>query len=134
LLCVSIFLDANEIALEAIRHDTFTQQLEADMTFKWIDNGGLPRRPARPLRFERRIDERTAADIADALRARGVQAAALAMDHLQVDMDVALRVLAGASTRRGSLLALPSACRRQRQRQADRTTVQADPADEFASV
>ncbi|WP_036169102.1 hypothetical protein [Massilia sp. 9096] len=84
------------------------------MTFLWLDNDGLPRRPLRQQRFERRIDDRTAADIADALRARGVQAAALAMDHLQVDMDVALRVLAGATTRRGSLMGMPSPYWRQR--------------------
>jgi hypothetical protein len=52
-------------------------------------------------RFERRIDERTAADIGDALRAGSVQAAAMAMDHLQVDVDVALRVLAGKNDDRG---------------------------------
>lgn len=73
------------------------------MTFKWLDNQGLPRRPARRLRFERRVDARTAADIADALRASGVQAAALAMDHLQVDLKVALRMLAAVSTRRGAV-------------------------------
>jgi hypothetical protein len=69
------------------------------MTFLWIDNGGLPRRVARQ-RFERRIDEHTAGDIADALRARGSQAAALAMEYLHVDMDLALRVLNGARKRR----------------------------------
>jgi len=70
------------------------------MTFLWIDNQGLPPRHLGERRFERRIDERTAGDIADALRARGIQAAALAMDHLQVDMDLALRVLAGQRQRR----------------------------------
>lgn len=88
------------------------------MTFLWLDNDGLPRRPLRQRRFERRIDEHTAGDIADALRARGIQPAALAMQYLRVDMDVALRVLAGASTRRGSGAATPSAYRKQRQ--ADR--------------
>lgn len=61
--------------------------------------------PFRPYpgtrRFERRIDERTASDIGDALRAAGVQAAALAMQHLQVDVSVALRVLAGKHDERG---------------------------------
>lgn len=70
------------------------------MTFLWIDNQGLPPRQYGERRFERRIDERTANDIADALRARGTQAAALAMDHLHVDMDLALRVLNGARKRR----------------------------------
>ena len=50
-------------------------------------------------RFERRIDEHTAADIGDALRADSVQAAAQAMDHLQVDVQVAMRVLAGTTDR-----------------------------------
>jgi hypothetical protein len=54
-------------------------------------------------RFERRIDDQTAGDIADALRARGTQAAAVAMDHLQVDVQVALRVLAGTNDDRGKL-------------------------------
>jgi hypothetical protein len=54
-------------------------------------------------RFERRIDDRTASDIGDALRAQGVQAAAVAMDHLQVDVDVALRVLAGTNDELGKV-------------------------------
>lgn len=70
------------------------------MTFLWIDNQGLPPRHFGGHRFERRIDERTAGDIADALRARGIQASAMAMEHLHVDMDLALRVLSGARQRR----------------------------------
>jgi hypothetical protein len=54
-------------------------------------------------RFERRIDDRTADDIADALRARGNQAAAVAMQHLHVDVEVALRVLAGTEDDRGKV-------------------------------
>ncbi|MGZ5202868.1 MAG: hypothetical protein ACXWC4_24155 [Telluria sp.] len=54
--------------------------------------------------FERRIDERTASDIGDALRADSVQAAALAMQHLQVDVQVALRVLAGTREEPGKSL------------------------------
>jgi hypothetical protein len=54
-------------------------------------------------RFDRRIDDRTASDIGDALRAQGVQAAAVAMDHLQVDVDVALRVLAGTNDELGKV-------------------------------
>ena len=83
------------------------------MTFVWIDDQGIRRRTFVEICFERRIDDRTAADIADALRARGIQAAALAMDHLQVDMDVALRVLAWARTRRDAHLAGALADRRQ---------------------
>jgi hypothetical protein len=93
------------------------QLLEADMTFLWLDNDGLPRRPSGRQRFERRIDDRTANDIADALRAHGIQPAALAMDYLEVDMDVALRVLAGVSARRGTATAVAATLdRRQRQR------------------
>lgn len=71
------------------------------MTYLWIDNQGLPPRHFGAHRFERRIDEHTASDIADALRARGIQASAMAMEYLHVDMDLALRVLARANTRRG---------------------------------
>jgi Arc/MetJ family transcription regulator len=70
------------------------------MTFLWVDNQGLPPRHLGSHRFERRIDERTAGDITDALRARGIQPAAMAMEHLHVDMDLALRVLSGARKRR----------------------------------
>lgn len=73
------------------------------MTFLWIDNQGLPPRHYGAHRFERRIDERTAGDISDALRARGIQASAMAMEHLHVDMDLALRVLSGARKRRSAL-------------------------------
>jgi hypothetical protein len=88
--------------------------MEAEMTFVWLDNQGLPRRSYKSQRFERRIDERTAGDIADALRARGIGAAALAMEHLKVDMDVALQVLAGVSQRRGKSFAAATLDRRQR--------------------
>ncbi len=54
-------------------------------------------------RFERRIDDRTAGDIRDALRAGSIQAAAVAMDHLQVDVQVALRVLAGTNDELGKV-------------------------------
>jgi hypothetical protein len=54
-------------------------------------------------RFERRIDDQTAGDIADALRAGSTQAAAAAMDHLQVDVQVALRVLAGTNGELGKV-------------------------------
>lgn len=82
------------------------------MTFLWINDQGLPPRHFRQQRFERRIDDRTAGDIADALRARGIGAAALAMDHLQVDMDVALRVLAGTHRRHNAVQeAVRAVCR-----------------------
>jgi hypothetical protein len=54
-------------------------------------------------RFEPRIDDQTAGDIADALRAGSTQAAAAAMDHLQVDVQVALRVLAGTNGELGKV-------------------------------
>lgn len=73
------------------------------MTFLWVENQGLPPRHLGGQRFERRIDDRTANDIADALRARGIQAAAMAMEHLHVDMDLALRVLAGTRKRRSAV-------------------------------
>jgi len=61
----------------------------------------IPRMYPGKRGFERRIDERTATDIGDALRADSVQATAMAMDHLQVDVQVALRVLAGTNDDRG---------------------------------
>jgi hypothetical protein len=98
------------------------------MTFKWLDNQGLPRRPPRRLRFERRIDARTASDIADALRAQGIQPAALAMQYLKVDMDVALRVLAGVSTRRGTVTAVVAVLERgQRRPKRDKLTAGVQP-------
>ena len=54
-------------------------------------------------RFERRIDDRTAGDISDALRASSTQAAAVAMQHLDVDVEVALRVLSGANDELGKV-------------------------------
>jgi hypothetical protein len=85
------------------------------MTFMWLDNQGLPRRPHARQCFERRVDEHTAADIADALRASGVQAAALAMDHLEVDLTLALRVLGPARRRRGTSAAAAMPERHERQ-------------------
>jgi hypothetical protein len=54
-------------------------------------------------RFERRIDDQTANDIRDALRAESTQAAAAAMDHLRVDVQVALRVLVGSNDELGKV-------------------------------
>jgi hypothetical protein len=72
------------------------------MTYLWINNHEVRLLHYGKPRFERRIDERTADDVRDALKARGTQAAALAMQHLQVDVDVARRVLAGTSKQRSS--------------------------------
>lgn len=71
------------------------------MSYLRINSHKVPRLYPGKRHFERRIDERTAADIGDALRADSVQAAALAMEHLHVDVDVALRVLAGKNDDRG---------------------------------
>jgi Arc/MetJ family transcription regulator len=71
------------------------------MSYLRINSHKVPRMYPGKRHFERRIDERTAADIGDALRADSVQAAALAMEHLQVDVDVAMRVLAGKNDDRG---------------------------------
>jgi hypothetical protein len=70
------------------------------MTYLRTNSNKVPRLYSGK-RFERRIDEHTAADIGDALRADSVQAAAQAMDHLQVDVQVAMRVLAGTNDDRG---------------------------------
>jgi hypothetical protein len=51
-------------------------------------------------RCERRIDDGTAYDIGDALRAGSVHAAAQALEHQQVDLATALRVLAKPEWRR----------------------------------
>lgn len=71
------------------------------MSYLRINPHKVPRMVPGKRHFERRIDERTAADIGDALRADSIQAAALAMEHLEVDVDVALRVLAGKNDDRG---------------------------------
>ncbi|WP_047823780.1 MULTISPECIES: hypothetical protein [unclassified Massilia] len=63
-----------------------------------------PRHHAGKRPFERRIDDRTASDIGDALRADSVQAAAMAMEHLQVDVQVALRVLTGTREETGPVM------------------------------
>jgi hypothetical protein len=71
------------------------------MSYLRMSSQKVPRLYPGKRHFERRIDERTATDISDALRAESVQAAAMAMDHLQVDVQVALRVLAGTNDERG---------------------------------
>jgi hypothetical protein len=82
-------------------HASTEHHMEANMTYLRMGWYKVPRLSPGKRHFERRIDERTAKDIGDALRADSVQAAAMAMDHLQVDVDVALRVLAGKNDERG---------------------------------
>jgi hypothetical protein len=90
-------------------HASTDTTMEANMSYLRTGNHKVPRLSPGKRHFERRIDERTAADIGDALRADSVQAAAMAMDHLQVDVDVALRVLAGKNDERGKKRRTPSA-------------------------
>jgi hypothetical protein len=69
------------------------------MTFLHIRDQGLRKTPEHAL-GERRSDNATADKIRDALRARGVQAAAQALAHQHVALHIALRVLAGPARRR----------------------------------
>jgi hypothetical protein len=78
--------------------------MEATMSYLRMSSHKVPRLYSGERRFERRIDEQTASAIGDALRADSVQAAALAMQHLQVDVQVALRVLAGTKEEPGKSL------------------------------
>jgi hypothetical protein len=88
-----------------IYEDASTDQpMEATMSYTRMSSHEVPRLYPGQRQFERRIDERTASDIGDALRADSVQAAALAMQHLQVDVQVALRVLAGSKEEPGKAL------------------------------
>ena len=66
------------------------------MTYRWIDDQGL----LKKLLGERRADRWTAGNVQDALRARGVHAAARAMEYRRVELDTALRVLAEPGRRR----------------------------------
>jgi len=66
------------------------------MTFLHLHDQGSPIHALG----ERRVDHATAAKVRDALRAQGRSAAAQAMQHQQVDMIVALRVLATSGQRR----------------------------------
>ena len=66
------------------------------MTYRWIDDQGL----LKKMLGERRSDRWTADNVQDALRARGVHAAARAMESRRVRMETALRVLAVAGQRR----------------------------------
>jgi len=66
------------------------------MTYLHIHQQGLPTHALG----ERRSDRATAENVYDALRACGLRAAAQAMEHQQVDLAIALRVLSCPSRRR----------------------------------
>jgi hypothetical protein len=70
------------------------------MSYQWIDDRGHARSPRTDSLGERRTDHQTAGKIRDALRAHSVHAAALALQHQQVDLATALRVLAKPQWRR----------------------------------
>jgi len=70
------------------------------MSYQWIDDHGRSRNPRSDSLGERRTDLVTAEKIRDALRARSVHAAAQALEHQQVDLATALRVLAKPEWRR----------------------------------
>jgi len=70
------------------------------MSYQWIDDHGRSRVPCSDALGERRTDLVTAEKIRDALRARSVHAAAQALEHQQVDLATALRVLAKPEWRR----------------------------------
>jgi hypothetical protein len=70
------------------------------MSYQWIkDHTRVSAVRIEPL-GERRADHRTAQKIRDALRARGIHAAAQALEHQHVDLATALRVLARPEWRR----------------------------------
>jgi hypothetical protein len=70
------------------------------MSYQWIkDHTRVSAVRIEPL-GERRADLRTAQKIRDALRARGIHAAAQALEHQHVDLATALRVLARPEWRR----------------------------------
>jgi hypothetical protein len=71
------------------------------MSYQWIDDHGLTRNPRTGALGEHRTDHLTAEKIRDALRARSVHAAAQALEHQEVDLATALRVLAKPEWRRG---------------------------------
>jgi hypothetical protein len=73
---------------------------ENGMTYRWIDDQGL----LKKMLGERRIDRWTADNVQDALRARGIHAAARAMEYRRVRIETALRVLAAPEKRRKKLL------------------------------
>jgi hypothetical protein len=70
------------------------------MSYQWIDDHNQPRHPRSESLGDRRSDRQTAEKIRDALRARSVHAAAQALQHQEVDLATALRVLAKPEWRR----------------------------------
>jgi hypothetical protein len=70
------------------------------MSYQWIDDQSQPRNPRSDTLGDRRTDRQTAEKIRDALRARSVHAAAQALQHQEVDLATALRVLAKPEWRR----------------------------------
>lgn len=70
------------------------------MTYLHIDDQGPSRHALGARRIERRIDCVTEENIHDALRARGMAAAAQALDFQCVDLATAMRVLTAPCRRR----------------------------------
>jgi hypothetical protein len=98
LLALPCSIDLRQVARPARRdHDISTT--EDDMSYQWIDDQSQLRTPRDTL-SDRRTDRQTAEKIRDALRARSVHAAAQALQHQEVDLATALRVLAKPEWRR----------------------------------
>ena len=70
------------------------------MSYQWIDEQSPVSKARTASIGERRMDHQTAQKIRDALRARSVHAAAQALEHQEVDLATALRVLAKPEWRR----------------------------------
>ncbi|MGJ7913986.1 hypothetical protein ACI48D_00710 [Massilia sp. LXY-6] len=70
------------------------------MSYQWIDEPSRVAGNRRDTIGDRRTDHDTAEKIRDALRARSIHAAAQALEHQQVDLATALRVLAKPEWRR----------------------------------
>jgi len=70
------------------------------MSYQWISDHNRVSAPRIEPIGERRADQQTAEKIRDALRARSIHAAAQALEHQQVDLATALRVLARPEWRR----------------------------------
>ena len=68
------------------------------MTYLHIHDQGLPKHALG----EQRTDHATEESVEDALRAHGLRAAAQAMEHLHVDLAIALRVLSHPGRRRAA--------------------------------
>jgi hypothetical protein len=66
------------------------------MSYQWVKDD----RPAGEALGERRTDRQTADKIDDALRARSTHAAAQALQHQEVELATALRVLTMPEWRR----------------------------------